>query len=190
VAGQLILVGGGARSGKSRFALSLALERGRERVFVATAQAFDDEMARRIERHRDERGDGFRTVEASLDLAATLDAQANADVVLVDCLTLYLSNLLLAEPDAGAADVETRVAKNLGRALDAIGRHPGVVIIVSNEVGMGIVPVSPLGRIFRDLAGKANQLFAARADEIYLAALGVILRLRPDPLQALPPFPS
>jgi adenosylcobinamide kinase/adenosylcobinamide-phosphate guanylyltransferase len=179
----MFLVGGGARSGKSRFALSLALQRGPRRTFIATAQAYDDEMQQRIARHREERAGQFRTLEAATDLPAVLAASDASDVVVIDCLTLYLSNLLLRESDPTHPSVEPRILAELDRTLAAIGEHPADVVVVSNEVGMGIVPMSPLGRAFRDLSGRANQLFAARADEVYFAAFGLILQLRPDPVR-------
>jgi adenosylcobinamide kinase/adenosylcobinamide-phosphate guanylyltransferase len=175
---RFVLVGGGARSGKSRFAQALAASLGRRRVFVATAQAFDDEMRDRIDRHRRERGAAFTTVEEPLALPeaiAALDGAA-ADVVLVDCLTLWLSNLLMRDP---AAEPALRRIDDLARAIAARRCH---VVLVSNEVGLGIVPDVPLARAFRDLCGHAHQRLGAEADEIYAALLGQILRLRPDPV--------
>lgn len=186
----MLLVGGGARSGKSRFALSLALGRGPKRTFIATAQAHDEEMRVRIARHREERGQHFRTLEATTDLPEVLGQARDCDVVLIDCLTLYLSNLLLREPEPFDSSLESRILLELERTLRAIDEHPAEIVVVSNEVGMGIVPMSPLGRVFRDLAGRANQLFAARADEVYLATFGLVLRLRPDPIQTLPALSS
>lgn len=173
--GRLILVGGGARSGKSAFALARAQALGARRVFVATAAADDDEMRARIARHAAERGDAFVTVEAPREVAAAVRA-ADADVVLVDCLTLWLSNLLCAgatEPDAAAA-VDELVA--------ATGAAQADVVVVTNEVGLGIVPAAPLARAFRDVAGRAHQRLARDAAEIYLAALGIVLRIRPAPV--------
>ena len=178
-----VLVGGGARSGKSRFALERALELARGGVhgrclFVATAEASDDEMRARIARHQEERGARLRTVEAPFELPAALDAAARegVDVVLVDCLTLWLSNLLVH--GATAAEALRRVDE-LGAAL---ARRRGPVVIVTNEVGMGLVPETPLGRLFRDVAGLAHQRLARDADEIHVAVLGLVLRLRPAPI--------
>lgn len=179
--GSLILVGGGARSGKSRFAVERALALGRRRVFIATAEALDEEMAARIARHRSERGDAFATVEEPLRLADALaTAGAAADVVLVDCLTLWVSNLLGRGLAAG--DVEAAFA-----ALEAtLERRRAHVILVTNEVGMGLVPETPLGRSFRDVLGDLHRRLAARADEVYAAMLGMLLRLRPGPVEAVP----
>lgn len=173
---KLVLVGGGARSGKSRFALAHARRLGARRVLVATAEALDDEMRDRIARHRVDRGDAFRTVEEPRALAAALEGIADADVVVIDCLTLWLSNHLCAGADPVSIEGE------VDRLLDVIVARPFVTVAVANEVGMGVVPESPLGRVFRDLAGRANQRFAARAGEVYLAALGSVLRLVPGPV--------
>jgi adenosylcobinamide kinase/adenosylcobinamide-phosphate guanylyltransferase len=167
-----ILVGGGARSGKSDFALRLARRLGSRRVFVATAQAFDDEMRTRIADHRRTRGADFETVEEPLDLPETLRKIAGA-VVVVDCLTLWLSNLLLRDDDP------KRVLAAVDELALVLGERRRTVILVTNEVGMGIVPETALGRSFRDLAGTAHQRLAALADEVYFAALGVMLRVKP-----------
>lgn len=173
---KVILVGGGARSGKSAFALALARHLGERRAFVATAQALDAEMRARITRHRAERGADFRTIEAPLDLPEAMEGLDGVDVVVVDCLTLWLSNLLLAGAEPGAVlDRVGALASDFGR-----GFH---VVLVTNEVGMGIVPESALGRAFRDLAGHVHQRLARSADEIYLATLGVVLRVHPGPVE-------
>jgi adenosylcobinamide kinase/adenosylcobinamide-phosphate guanylyltransferase len=175
-----VLVGGGARSGKSRFAMERALELGREGVFVATAEGSDDEMRARIARHREERGPRLRTIEAPLDLpgaiAGVFEGDLRAEVVLVDCLTLWLSNLLV--PGATADEVLRRVEEL--RAVLARRRVP--VVLVTNEVGLGLVPDTPLGRVFRDVAGLAHQRLARDADEIHVGVLGLMLRLRPGPV--------
>jgi adenosylcobinamide kinase/adenosylcobinamide-phosphate guanylyltransferase len=176
----LAIVGGGVRSGKSAFALRLAMERGARRTFVATAQAYDDEMRARIARHVDERGIDFVTVEAPLALEEAV-AATDADVVVIDCLTLWLSNLLLA--DVSPAAIEGRVDA-LARALE---RAQFASVLVTNEVGMGIVPESSLGRAFRDVAGRAHQRLARSAREIYLAAIGTVVRLRPAPVEVVDP---
>lgn len=175
---ELILVGGGVRSGKSAFALSLARRLGGRRVFVATAQPFDDEMRRRIAAHRLERQGDFTTLEAPLDLPGALRALAAdpPEVVVVDCLTLWLSNLLLR------GDAPEVIAPEVARLAEVLRAGPFHAVLVTNEVGMGVVPESPLGRTFRDVAGRAHQALARRADRVYLAALGCILRLRPAPI--------
>ena len=166
-----VLVLGGARSGKSRYALALAEAAAPERVMIATAQAFDDEMAERIARHKAERGAGWMTREAPLELAQALAEEARPGrVVVVDCLTLWLSNLLLAQRDLEAATQE----------LAALALA-GAVIFVSNEVGQGIVPETPLGRAFRDAQGRANQALAAACDAVALVTAGLPRLLKPAP---------
>jgi adenosylcobinamide kinase/adenosylcobinamide-phosphate guanylyltransferase len=174
---RTVVVGGGARSGKSAFALSYARRLGERRVFLATAEALDDEMDARIRRHRDERGGAFRTLEEPRDLPGALSRLDDADVVVVDCLTLWLSNLLVAGAGAG------QVRASIDELAEVLERRRFATLLVTNEVGMGIVPETPLGRLFRDLAGWAHQRLAAAADEIYLAALGVVLRLHPAPVE-------
>jgi len=174
---QLIVVGGGVRSGKSAFALELARGLGERRAFVATAQAFDAEMRERIDRHVEERGRQFETYEEPRELTALLN-RVQADVVVVDCLTLWLSNLLLASPQPRGPEIE----REIERFAVALSMRRNHVILVTNEVGMGVVPESALGRLFRDLAGRAHQRVCASADQIYFAALGCMLRLRPDPV--------
>lgn len=177
MAGSFTLVGGGVRSGKSRFAHDLALERGARRVFVATGEARDDEMRARIEAHQHERGDGFRTVEAPRQLVEALEALNHVDVVLIDCLTLWISNLLLDGAD------ERTLANEVERLATHLTERTRHVLLVSNEVGMGIVPENALSRRFRDAVGRAHQTLGAMADEVYFAALGQILRLKPGPVQ-------
>jgi adenosylcobinamide kinase/adenosylcobinamide-phosphate guanylyltransferase len=163
---QLIL--GGARSGKSRRALDLAESVPRERCFIATAEAWDDEMQSRIERHRRERGDRWRTVEEPLALGTAVSA-ASGQLVLVDCLTLWLSNLMHAGRDI---DSETHAL------LSIVAQHSGEIVLVSNEVGFGLVPETPLGRAFRDAQGRLNQRVAAAVDCVELVVAGLPLRLK------------
>ena len=181
--GNLVLIGGGARSGKSTYALNYAQRCGSRRLFLATAQAFDDEMVARIGHHRAERTNTFTTVEEPLDLTGAL-ANANAfDVVLVDCLTLWLSNLLLRGDD------ENTVRAEVQNLVACLARRPQTttVILVTNEVGLGIVPEHPLGRLFRDVAGWTHQTLAGVADEVFFAAMGLVIRLLPAPLTAYRP---
>ena len=163
------LVLGGAASGKSAFAEALVTGWGRPRVYLATAQAWDAEMAARIARHCDARGPGWRTVEAPLDLASALAAVDPGEAVLIDCATLWLSNQMLAGADLAQEEVR------LLRALDACAAP---VAVVSNEVGLGIVPETALGRRFREAQGALNQRLAARADLVVLVAAGLPLALK------------
>ena len=166
---QLTLVTGGAASGKSRFAEALVVASGRRKVYVATAQAFDAEMAAKIARHRADRGELWRTIEAPLDLAGALGQEWSDEIVLVDCLTMWLSNHLLAENDPGAE------ADRLMAALDAV-RVP--VVLVTNEVGQGVVPDNALARRFRNAQGALNQRVAARADLVVGVMAGLPLVLK------------
>ncbi|MDO6413333.1 bifunctional adenosylcobinamide kinase/adenosylcobinamide-phosphate guanylyltransferase [Sphingomonas sp. BIUV-7] len=171
---RTILVLGGARSGKSAHAQALAElgaeAAGGEMVFIATAQAYDDEMRDRIARHRADRDARWRTVEAPLDLVGAIRGEDEAGrVILVDCLTLWLSNLLLAEADLEAA----------GAALvDAFAGVRGRLLFVSNEVGFGIVPDNALARKFRDAAGRLNQRVAAACERVDLVVAGIPMRVK------------
>ena len=173
---RIVLIGGGVRSGKSRFALSRAQQSPGRRGFIATAQARDDEMRERIRAHVAERGQDFETIEEPLELTHRLSDESGFDILVVDCLTLWLSNRLLRDHDANLV----REATN--ELVAVLAKSSQTVIIVTNEVGMGVVPDSALGRVFRDVAGNANQRLALAAEEVYLAAMGVVVRLRPQPL--------
>ena len=164
------LVLGGARSGKTRFALTQAEATGLKPVYVATAQAFEEEMTDRIRRHQLERGPEWRTVEAPFELAAAIEAASSPQhVVLVDCLPLWLSNVMLAEREVATASA------GLVAVLRRVG---GPVILVSNEVGLGIVPDNALARRFRDQQGWLNQGIAAVADRVTFVAAGLPLVLK------------
>jgi adenosylcobinamide kinase/adenosylcobinamide-phosphate guanylyltransferase len=178
---KTILILGGARSGKSRFAQELARQIGGDDVlFVATATAGDVEMTRRIERHRRDRPDHWRTLEQTADIGAAIaGAPERHKVVIIDCLTLLVSNVLLDCPDRLEADaVEERIRAEINSLLAACRRREGTVIIVSGEVGQGLVPDNPLGRAFRDLAGIANQVVAAAADATYLMVAGLPVEIK------------
>tara|TARA_R110002126_G_scaffold201487_1_gene349102 strand:- start:17464 stop:17988 length:525 start_codon:yes stop_codon:yes gene_type:complete len=164
------LVLGGARSGKSAFAERLIEDADLRPVYIATGRAFDGEMKERIRHHQDRRGGAWKTVEAPLELIEALASEAGSDcALLVDCLTLWLTNLMMDDRDI---DAESR----------ALVRHlkesEGTVVLVSNEVGMGIVPENRMAREFRDYAGRLHQMIAASADEVYLVAAGLPLRMK------------
>ena len=172
VAGERVitLVLGGARSGKSAYAERLIGDRG---LYLATAEAGDDEMAERIRAHRERRGAGWETVEEPLDLAGALEQHAGADrPVLIDCLTLWLSNLMA---DGRDVEAETRTL------IERLGAMPCPLVLVSNEVGLGLVPATPLGRAFRDNAGRLNQRVAAAADRVIFVAAGLPMTLKDKP---------
>lgn len=165
-----VLVLGGARSGKSAFAERLVAETGLSRHYIATGRAWDDEMRERIARHREDRGDGWETHEEPLALAARIAAVARADrAVLVDCLTLWLTNLMLEERD---------IAQEFTGLLSAIAQAPGRLVFVSNEVGLGIVPENRMARDFRDHAGRLHQQVAALVPEVYFVAAGLPLKMK------------
>jgi adenosylcobinamide kinase / adenosylcobinamide-phosphate guanylyltransferase len=165
----LTLLLGGARSGKSRLAVRLAGEAGAPVVFVATAEERDAEMTERIARHRAERPPHWRTVEEPLALGRALEAAAPESTLVVDCLSLWVANLL----ERGDADVEEQAA---AAAATAAARRARTVA-VSNEVGLGVVPATPLGRAYRDVLGRVNAIWAEAAVEAYLVVAGKALRL-------------
>ncbi len=168
-----VLVLGGARSGKSRTALQLAEQASSQRIYVATAQAFDGEMRERIALHRLERDHSWQTVDAPLELPQVIQAQTGPEkAVLVDCLTLWLSNIVLAERDP---------AHEADRLIGAVRDAQGPLILVSNEVGQGIVPSTPLGRSFRDEQGRLNQRIADACDAVVFVAAGCPILLKPAP---------
>lgn len=176
---RLVLVLGGVRSGKSRFAQELAQRVGGEDVlFVATAEAGDDEMVRRIDHHRRSRPTGWKTLEQPLRTGRAIIAiDSPPPVILVDCLTLLVSNALLRS-DGDAEAAERCVIAEI-ESLVAAGRHHGAtMIVVSGEVGQGLVPETPLGRLFRDLLGWANQMLAKEAEATYLMVAGLAVDVR------------
>lgn len=166
----VILYIGGARSGKSRLAEARAHSLSDTPVYIATAEAGDAEMAERITRHRADRGEGWRVIEEPTDLVGAL-AKTAGDVRLVDCLTLWLSNVMLAEKDIDA---------EMSGLLDSLSSSTGHVVLVSNEVGQGIVPDNALARAFRDHAGRLNQAVAAIADEVVLVTAGLPMTLKAE----------
>ena len=172
VTGRIILVLGGASSGKSEAALQLAGSQG-PRAFVATGQGLDDEMAVRIARHRATRSADWNTIEEPLDVEAWFAKQGSQyRMVLFDCVTLWLSNLV------GIGLKESIILARVGTLLQTMRTLAARVVIVSNELGLGLVPAEPTTRAFRDLAGRVNQQIAAGADEVYLVVSGLPLRLK------------
>jgi adenosylcobinamide kinase/adenosylcobinamide-phosphate guanylyltransferase len=169
---RFTLVLGGARSGKSRHAQILAMANPPPWVYIATAQALDDEMAERIAKHKADRGNGWSTIEEPIELARAVTKAASSAPVVVDCITLWLSNLML-----GRHDVDSAVA----RFLKCLDGRKAPTIVVSSEVGAGLVPETPLGRAFRDHAGIVNQRLAVSAQQVLLMVAGL-----PMPLKVLP----
>jgi len=181
--GRLILITGGARSGKSTFALKMADSTPGERLFIATAEGLDEEMVGRIEKHKRERGSHWATIEEPIAVSAVVGREKGYGVILLDCLTLWLSNLLHSHSaDCGKErDSEApsnAIVEEIDSFIDACKASDATVIVVSNEVGMGIVPENRLARHFRDIAGIANQRVAAAADEVYLLVSGIEMRIK------------
>lgn len=164
-----ILVLGGAASGKSAYAEKLIFDSGLDRTYIATAQAFDDEMRAKIFAHQAQRGPDWRTLEAPNNLPETLASCPDDQAILVDCATLWLSNRLLAEADLEA---------DCTALVDAFKAHTGFLVIVSNEVGQGVVPENALARRFRNAQGRLNQALAAEADHVFAVMAGLPLTLK------------
>lgn len=193
---RLVVVTGGARSGKSAFAERLAAQLAAASqsgvTYVATAEARDAEMAARIALHRRRRPASWRTVEAPRDAVGALQAAAPHDVVLLDCVTLFVANWLAAEAEADRVDLTgsdalpveiqqvlaERVAEGAEALVAAAARRPGWTVLVTNEVGWGVVPPTPLGRLYRDVAGQVNRLLADAAQAVYLVVAGQAVEVK------------
>jgi len=173
--GKLILILGGARSGKSSYAQSLAEETGKSVTFLATAQALDDEMSARIQKHRAERSPDWETLEIPLDISSYV-GQIKTDVVILDCMTLLVTNLLMQFVKADLVDeapFTQALQKEVGELIAKIGRQKQDWIIISNELGLGLVPPYQMGRVYRDLLGWANQQLARTADKVIFMVAGI-----------------
>ncbi|HIJ95445.1 MAG TPA: bifunctional adenosylcobinamide kinase/adenosylcobinamide-phosphate guanylyltransferase [Desulfuromonadales bacterium] len=175
---QIIFVTGGARSGKSSFAENRAAEFGENLGYLATARALDGEMEERVKQHQQRRGAEWHTTEEPIRLAAALaGCDGRHQVILVDCVTLWLSNLMFFYEDS-AKPCEAPIDADLQALESTLQRMVTPVILVSNEVGMGIVPENKLARQFRDIAGRTNQFLAALADEVHVVISGIPLQLK------------
>lgn len=180
---RIILVTGGSRSGKSAYAQRLAESLPGPRTYIATAPVLDEEMGERVKKHRQAReASQWRTIEETVDLPGALEAAGESKAVLVDCLTLWVNNLLFEAGKRKEDLTEEAVAEKCRGVLDACAGLAGTVIFVTNEVGMGIVPDNPLSRRFRDLAGRCNQIMADRADAVAFLVSGQPLSLKGDRL--------
>ncbi|MCB9102103.1 MAG: bifunctional adenosylcobinamide kinase/adenosylcobinamide-phosphate guanylyltransferase [Anaerolineales bacterium] len=177
----LTLILGGARSGKSSYAEKLAAEMGRRVLYIATAEAGDEEMAARIEVHRQSRPAHWRTLEASRDIGRALRAlPEQPQVLLLDCLTLLVSNVLLAQEAEPETVIDAAVQKEIESLITAQSHLDIPLIIVSNEVGLGLVPPYPLGRVYRDILGRANQRLAAEASKVIFMVAGLPMTVKEE----------
>ncbi len=175
--GKIILVLGGARSGKSSFAVELASGLGHKVLFCATAEPLDDEMRARIEAHKKTRPSSWTTLESATNIAAAIGkSSAGHDAVIIDCMTLLLSNLL--GEGIPLSQCEQSVAREMEELLTCLGKKESNYIIVSNEVGQGLVPENGLARTYRDMLGKINQQLAACADEVYLMVARLPVKIK------------
>jgi adenosylcobinamide kinase/adenosylcobinamide-phosphate guanylyltransferase len=173
------LIIGGARSGKSTCAQEMASKSGGNVLFVATAEAGDEEMRRRIEKHRDARPPGWTTLEATTHIGRRITKNiGKAQTVIIDCITLLINNVFQQHGDADAARLEKAVMAEVTRLFDCIDRTDAHFIIVTNEVGLGIVPADEESRLYRDLLGKVNQRLAGHADEVYLLVAGIPIAVK------------
>ena len=178
--GTMILITGGARSGKSRYALNRALDISDTRTFVATCPVLDCELAERIKRHKAEReGQGWQTIEEQTNLPAAITA-AQSGLAVVDCLTLWMNNLMHEAKQAERSFGEDDTAKACQNVIRAVRSFEGSVILVANEVGMGITPDNALSRQFRDNVGRSNQVLAAAANEVVFVVSGLPLIVKPE----------
>ncbi|CEK14950.1 bifunctional adenosylcobinamide kinase/adenosylcobinamide-phosphate guanylyltransferase [Chthonomonas calidirosea] len=180
---RFIFVVGGARSGKSRYAQNLAKTLAEQRLgrvlFIATAEVTDEEMAARIAHHRRERPQEWDTIEVPIGAAdAILASKGQYDVILLDCITLFLSNLLLSMQEQPRDQIEIRIRQEVERLCAAARASEADVLFVSNEVGLSLHPLTALGRLFQDIAGRANQIIAAAADEVVLMFCGIPLKIK------------
>ncbi|HSW36233.1 MAG TPA: bifunctional adenosylcobinamide kinase/adenosylcobinamide-phosphate guanylyltransferase [Candidatus Limnocylindrales bacterium] len=192
--GSMVLVTGGARSGKSTFAEKLAYAGGKKVIYLATARVEDDEMRERVARHKSRRPSSVCTVEEPLDPHLVIQREGTVDtVILMDCLTLLLSNRILLDLDqhgvvrqeedrfADERLLKEAVERTLGyvKVLTEVAlKSPAAIVVVTNEVGMGLVPEYPLGRVFRDLSGRANQILAAVSEQVWLVVCGIPQRIK------------
>jgi len=193
-----ILLTGGARSGKSNYAQELALKSGKKVLFVATAEAGDDEMRQRIKAHQLSRPSDWGTLEATANVGKEIlkkggglarrpsgDMKGGAEVVIVDCITMLVNNVFsryadYTEEKIDSALVEKEVTREISDLIECLDRLEAGFIFVTNEVGMGLVPANPIDRLYRDLLGKANRMLAERVDEVYLMVAGLPLQVKPE----------
>ncbi len=179
--GKIILITGGSRSGKSRYAQQLAENLGQKKVFIATCPVFDSEMDTRIAKHKREReGKDWHTIEEETDLDLAIEKNAHYDVILIDCLTLWINNLLYASQREKRSISEKEIESLCAKIIKISKQHSGTIFFVTNEIGSGIVPDNETARHYRDLVGRCNQSMATGADEVILVSCGIPLTLKSD----------
>jgi adenosylcobinamide kinase/adenosylcobinamide-phosphate guanylyltransferase len=176
---RIILITGGSRSGKSTHAQHIAESISGTRTYIATCPYIDEEMTVRIRKHREARESScWQTIEETIDLAGALQKLKESRVILVDCLTLWINNILYDAEQHGKSFNEEAIGARCREVLDVCDGLPGTVIFVTNEVGMGIVPESPSSRLYRDIAGRCNQIIAGRADVVVFMISGLPLKIK------------
>ena len=177
---KLILITGGARSGKSSFAESLAQKMGENITYIATAQALDEEMRERIVEHRKRRPKNWQTVEETVQVDRVIEeVDTQTEVIIIDCMALLISNLISDFSEKSSKDIfASKVQEKIEHIIKASLKYQATVIIVSNEVGSGLVPTNPTGRFYRDILGRANQSIARNADLVYLLVAGIPLLIK------------
>ncbi len=180
--GKLILVLGGSRSGKSEFAEKIAADTNKRVAYIATASICDEEMAKRVRLHQERRPGNWVTVEEEIDVPGVLGKYGQGDALLLDCVTVWITNLLTdqqSDQKTASIKIEQHILEQAARITEAV-EYGADLIVVSSEVGLGLIPEYPLGRIFRDLAGKVNQLLAAKADSVFLLVAGIPMEIKSD----------
>lgn len=180
-----ILLTGGARSGKSHFAQELAVKSGKRVLFVATAEAGDDEMRQRIKAHQLSRPPEWGTLEAPTNVGNEILKKAGvAEVIIVDCITMLVNNIFNQYADRAAEQIdavllEREVTREIGELIECLKQNSAAFILVTNEIGLGLVPANPIDRLYRDLLGKANRMLAEQVEEVYLMVAGLPARVKP-----------
>ena len=181
---RIILITGGSRSGKSAHAQKIAESISGTRTYIATCPYLDEEMTARIRKHREARESScWHTIEETIDIAGALRTSEESQVILVDCLTLWINNILYEAGQRGESLDEEAIGARCREVLDVCARLPGTVIFVTNEVGMGIVPESPASRLYRDIAGRCNQIIASHADVVVFMISGLPLHIKGEKIE-------
>lgn len=183
--GKIIYITGGAKSGKSKFAEKMVEEIGEKINYIATLTCFDDEMKEKVKIHKDRRNEKYKTIEAYKNFDIIFENIDEKETILLDCLTNMVSNLIFEENIDFDKDLkinkeklDIKIKKEVENFIKVLKKHKGISVIVSNELGMGIVPVYPLGRYFRDIAGEINQYVAEKSDEMYLTVSGIPMKIK------------